>query len=249
MTATPPTPPARPRGSRRAVAPVTDPTTSTTEESAGPLASAAPKQAVTEKRVPEKRAPEKTAPEKTAQSTSAPGPAPQTSPGRRIPALALVLALVGVLCLGGAAAFVWKAHAVRSTDAATNLALVDTPLTNEVVGQVSAGLNRIFSYDSTAPATTQQAADALLVGDASGQYKTLFEALQSKAAGQQLTLSTKTLLGGVSLLTPTSARLLVFLDQTATRSSDSSSSTAAAQLSVAAQKQGNVWKISEIRPL
>ena len=163
--------------------------------------------------------------------------------------LTLVLALVGALTLALAAVFAFQAHQLRSTDSASNLALVDPSLTDEAISSVSAGLNRVFTYDYADPSATQKAASELLVGDASSQYKTLFDKLQSAASGQQLTLKTTTVLGGVTTLTPDSARLLVFLDQSSTRASDSNSSTAAAQLDVAAVKRDGVWKISEIRPL
>jgi Mce-associated membrane protein len=175
-----------------------------------------------------------------------PGPAGAVA---RVGRLTLALALVGVLTLAAAVVFVVKAHGLRSTDSASNLSLVDTALTNEVISSVSADLNRVFTYDYADPSVTQKAAAELLVGDASSQYKTLADALQSKAAGQQLKLRTTTVLGGVVTLTPDSARLLVFLDQSSTRASDSSSSTAAAQLDVEAVKRDGVWKISEIRPL
>lgn len=256
------------RRSRRAVAPVTDPAAraaarttpievvdptpepgpATLPEAVVPEPDVSPEVAKSPDAAERADSPDTTDGAKSADGAAAPAAAASSS-RTRVPALALVLALVGILGLGGAGALLWRAHEVRSTDSATNLALADTPLTNEVIGQVSAGLNRIFTYDYKSPGTTEQAASSLLVGDAAGQYRTLFEALQTKAKGQQLTLTSKTLLGGVASLTPTSARLLVFLDQSSTRASDSSTATAAAQLSVAAVKQGTVWKISEIRPL
>lgn len=184
------------------------------------------------------------------EAPDAPAPVEPSAPPRQgLSAAALALVLVAVLALGGAGVAFVKAHQLRSTDSARNAALVDTSVTNEVVGQVSVALNRIFSYDYTNPKPTQDAAAALLTGDAAGQYKTIFDALQSKASGQQLTLKAKSVIGGVSSLTGDSARLLIFLDQSSTRATDSSTSTAAAQLSVQAVKQGGIWKISEMRPL
>ncbi len=240
------TPPA-PRRSRRAVAPVTDP--SRVSASAGTATHDAPTVAapVAELPIPAPAA------EPSVEREKAPEREP-TSPDRapvfrKVGRLSVVLGLVGVLTLALAGVFAVQAHQLRSTDSASNLALVDTSLTNEAISSVSASLNRVFTYDYASPEATQQAASELLVGDASSQYKTLFDALQSKASGQQLTLKTTTVLGGVTTLTPDSARLLVFLDQSSTRASDSSSSTAAAQLDVAAVKRDGVWKISEIRPL
>lgn len=200
-------------------------------------------------RVPAGRPDQPTAARPDAEEPSEDSAEPVAPTRRGLSAAALALVLVAVLALGGAGVAFVKAHQLRSTDAARNLALVDTSVTNEAVGQVSVALNRIFSYDYTNPKPTQDAAAALLTGDAAGQYKTIFDALQSKASGQQLTLKAKSVIGGVSSLTDDSARLLIFLDQSSTRATDSSTSTAAAQLSVEAVKQGGIWKISQIRPL
>ncbi len=84
-----------------------------------------------------------------------------------------------------------QAQRLRSTDAARNLALVDATRTDQVVSQVSAALGEVFTYDYRSPDTTSQAASRLLVGDASSQYRTLFETLRTKAQGQQLTMTAK----------------------------------------------------------
>ncbi len=49
-------------------------------------------------------------------------------------------------------------------------------------------------------------------------------------------------------LTPDSARLLVFLDQTSTRASDGTTATSAAQLAVGAVWRDGTWKVDQIRP-
>ena len=234
------TPPAGPtrKGPRRAMAPVTAPLAR-----ANPAVDTAP--AVRLEKLPSAQ-PVIVDPE----TPVIPDPRDPCAPARQgLSAAALALALVAVLVLGGAGVAFVKAHQLRSTDSARNLALVDTSVSNEVVGQVSVALNRVFSYAYSNPKPTQDAAAALLTGDAAGQYKTIFDALQSKASGQQLTLKAKSVIGGVSSLTDDSARLLIFLDQSSTRATDASTSTAAAQLSVEAVKQGGIWKISQIRPL
>lgn len=130
-----------------------------------------------------------------------------------------------------------------------NRALVDQAETTQVIGQVSQALQQVLSYDYTKPTASQQAAAQLLVGDASSQYRTLFEALQAKAPGQQLTLTAKTVAAGVSELTATTAQLLVFVDQTSTRASDQATSSSAAQLQVSAVLRSGSWKIDGLLAL
>ncbi len=135
----------------------------------------------------------------------------------------------------------------RSTP--SNQALVDAAATSAVASQVTAALNTVLSYDYTKPAATQQAAESLLVGNASSQYALLFKALQSKAPGQQLTLVAKVLDTGVITLHGKNAQLLVFLDQSSTRASDNATNASAAQIVVTAVEQGGRWRISGLQPL
>lgn len=164
----------------------------------------------------------------------------------RIP---FALAVVALLCaLTGAFALV-KADAIRSTESATNLAVVDGELSSEVEGQVATALNQILSYDHENPEPTEAAADRVLTGAAAEQYDTLFADLDERAPGQELTLSARVAVVGVRHLTESKADLLVFLDQSSVRKSDESSSVAAAQLKVSAVKRDGSWLISSIEPL
>ncbi|WP_141846452.1 hypothetical protein [Lapillicoccus jejuensis] len=175
-------------------------------------------------------------------------PEPGSPPAGRGRFVVAALLAVGVLAAAGGVAAGVQAQRLRSTDAARNLALVDADRTDEVVSQVDAALAAVFTYDYRTPATTSQAATRLLVGDASAQYRTLFDTLQKKAAGQQLTMTATVQLAGVETLGEDHARLLVFLDQTSTRASDGTRATSAAQLAVGAVRQGSTWRIDEIRP-
>ncbi len=161
----------------------------------------------------------------------------------------LALLVVAALLIGVGVAFEIRQHSIRSQSSAKNGALADSTATSEVIGQVSTALNKVLSYQYANPTATQQAADQLLTGDASTQYKTLFTALQQKAPGEKLTLVAKVVTAGVTTLHGNTAQLLVFLDQSSTRASDKQSSTSAAQLDVTAIKQGSGWKISELLPL
>lgn len=158
-----------------------------------------------------------------------------------------LLTLVGLLLV--AAGIVLLVNRDGGSGDSGNRALTDQAETTQVIGQVSQALDQVLSYDYTKPQANEQAAAQLLVGDASTQYKTLFQALQSKAGDQQLTLSAKTVVVGVSKLTSDTADLLVFLNQQSTRKSDGATSTSAAQIQISAVKQGVDWKISGLLAL
>lgn len=142
-----------------------------------------------------------------------------------------------------------RAHDLRSGDSSRNHALVDATATAEVQSQVSQALAKVFSYDYADPATTQEAAAKLLAGQARSQYDTLFKTLEQKAPGQQLVLSAQVQSAAVKTLTDSTATLLVFLDQSSQRKTDSEASVSAAQLSVDATKTGGVWKVTGLKPL
>ena len=69
------------------------------------------------------------------------------------------------------------------------------------------------------------------------------------APGQKLTFVAKVSTAGVTYLRGDQAKLLVFLDQESTRSSDGQSSISAAQVRIGAVKHGGVWQIDNIVPL
>ena len=165
----------------------------------------------------------------------------------RLPVVGLLV--VAVLLAGLGVGFEIRAHQLRSTSSAANAALADQAETTEVSGQVTTALTKVLSYSYSNAGPTQQAAGQLLTGDAAGQYKTLFAALQKKAPGEKLTLAAKVVVAGVKQLDGNTAQLLVFLDQSSTRASDKSSATSAAQLDVTAVKVNGSWKISELLPL
>ena len=165
----------------------------------------------------------------------------------RVPVIAMLV--VAVLLAGLGIGFRARAHHLRSTSSAANAALADQAETTEVTGQVTTALTKVLSYSYSNAGPTQQAAAQLLTGDAAGQYKTLFAALQKKAPGEKLTLAAEVVVAGVKQLEGNTAQLLVFLDQSSTRASDKSSATSAAQLDVTAVKVNGSWKISELLPL
>ena len=143
----------------------------------------------------------------------------------------------------------WRSVDIRSAADTSNAAVIDVRATADVQSQVGQALTQVLTYDNQSPKTTQQAADRLLAGDARKEYDTLFASLQERAPDQELVLTAQVQVVGVKQLDDDSAELVVFLDQSSRRADDNEASVSAAQLSVTADKVGDAWKISGLKPL
>ncbi|QKW10701.1 hypothetical protein HUT18_07360 [Streptomyces sp. NA04227] len=149
------------------------------------------------------------------------------------------------LTLTGAGLLI-AAHQVRDTPAAANHALTDTTATEQVTGEISTALAKIFSYTPEGTEATRRSAAEVLGGRAAAQYEELFGQLRERVAAQRLTLSTQVVRAGVERLDGDSAHLLFFLDQTARRG-DKAPTRVPAQLSVTAHKEEGQWRIVELK--
>jgi Mce-associated membrane protein len=161
-------------------------------------------------------------------------------PKRRLAAVAVLL--VALLLSGG---LLYAAAQLRDPAAGGNHALTDTAATDQVAGEISSALTRIFAYTPQDTRSTAQAARDVLDGTAATQYQALFGQIRQQVASQQLTLTTRVVRAGVVSLTASRARLLVFLDQSAQRAGGAATS-AAAQLSVTAEFKGGHWRITRL---
>jgi Mce-associated membrane protein len=148
-----------------------------------------------------------------------------------------------VLAAGGLR---YAGESLRDPAASDNGALTDAAATDQVIGDVSNALSRIFAYTPDGTDATAKAADDLLDGAAATQYQALFAQVKAQVAEQQLTLATRVVRAGVVTLTADRARLLVFLDQTAQRAGATATS-AAAQLSVTARLEDGRWRITDMK--
>jgi Mce-associated membrane protein len=155
----------------------------------------------------------------------------------------LLLMAATVLLAAAGAGFLTQSLQARS---GTNQALVDTGATNQVIGAVSDGITKIFSYSYNDVGATQRAAATVLSGKAAGQYNTLFGQIRQQAAAQQLTLTSRVVAAGVTHLDGDHAQLLVFLDQTTTRGDTGQTSASAAQLSISAELVAGHWVIDDM---
>ncbi|MFJ6575553.1 hypothetical protein ACIQMY_06245 [Streptomyces sp. NPDC091368] len=178
-----------------------------------------------------------------AEAPQATGAAPRRSAAlwSRIALAAGLVALV----LGGSW-FFHEAHQLRTTPSARNHALTDTAATDRVSGDVADGLARVFSYTPADTDAAERSSRTVLAGRAARQYAELLAQVRANLVDQRITLSTQTVRTGVIELDGNSARLLVFLDQTSRRDKAAATS-AAAQLTVTAEYQGDRWRIVDIK--
>jgi Mce-associated membrane protein len=126
-------------------------------------------------------------------------------------------------------------------------AVLDGVATTDVTGDVSTAISRVFSYTPADVDAARRAASQVLTGSAAKQYAQIFGQVRRQAPAQRVTLTTRVVRTGVISLVGDTARLLVFLDQTATRAGRADGTPAAAQLTVTAHRDGGHWLITELR--
>lgn len=165
---------------------------------------------------------------------------------KRAAGLGWPVTLALAICLSAFAVHGWADRRSERSPAA-NRALVDKARTAAVVADVSAKVERIFSYAHTDPAATERAANDVLTGRAIGDYRRLFGLVKRNAPVMKLALSTKVAKAGLIRLTRDgTAVLLVLLDQTTTRDGKATGPPVAAQLIVTA-RDDHGWRISDLR--
>lgn len=164
--------------------------------------------------------------------------------------VALIVAML-VLTAGFGGLAYWfhsEAYSLRNEGPGANRALVDQAATSQVKGQVTDAVEKVFSYDFANTAKTKKAADQLLTGDAVQKYEKMFATVRKQAPKQKLVLTTTVRAAGVTQLQGDRAEVLLFVDQNMTRTDNGQSSVGPAQMTVSAEKHGDKWKISGIKP-
>jgi Mce-associated membrane protein len=174
-----------------------------------------------------------------------PEPAKPRPAWLRLPALLLAAALV---LTGAGVWFTLEARSAAGNPAAANHALTDVGATADVTSAVTLAMNRIFSYSYDKTDVTEKAAAAVLRGSAKDSYDKLFAQVRQKAPEQKLVLTSRVSAIAVQELRNGHARLLVFLDQSAVRADNNAIDSAAAQLSVTAERTGDGWVVTALEP-
>ncbi|MFF3258337.1 hypothetical protein ACFYWO_04070 [Streptomyces sp. NPDC002932] len=172
--------------------------------------------------------------------------APRSAGPLRV-SLPAVLCVLTVL-LGSFAAWSFtSAGSLRDEPGRQNTALTDISRTSEVKGQITEAVGAVFSYNYASPAKADTAVKTYLVGKAVQQHKDMLAEVRAQAPKQKLVLTTTVTESGVELLDGDRARLLIFADQSNTRTGKSQETTyAAAMFAVDAVRRGGSWRISAI---
>lgn len=184
----------------------------------------------------------------TTETATDPAGEPQSAK-RSVPWLPVTLIALTVALVAAGVVFLIRAGSIDDSSATSNEALVNRSQTTEVISQVSAALNQVLTYDSAKPQASEAAAKKWLTGDAPAQYQKLVGDLRSQLRNQQLQLVAKVLSTGVTSLRGDKAQLLVFLDQRSSRASDGVSTVGAARVQIAAERTGNTWRITQLKPI
>ncbi|WP_097982744.1 hypothetical protein [Streptomyces sp. f150] len=165
----------------------------------------------------------------------------------------LRITLPAVLCaltvlLGAVAVWAFaSASSLRDEPARQNAALTDIGRTSEVKGRISEAVGAVFSYDYASPARSDRAASTYLTGLAVQQHKDMLADVREQAPEQKLVLTTTVTGSGVEFLDGDRARLLIFADQSNTRTGkDEETTYAAAMFAVDAVRRGDTWLIAAI---
>ncbi|WP_371627045.1 hypothetical protein OG245_33265 [Streptomyces sp. NBC_01116] len=177
----------------------------------------------------------------------APANAPRARASRLRVGLPAVLCALTVL-LGAFAAWAFaSADSLRDEPARQNTALTDIGRTSEVKGRISEAVGAVFSYDYASPARSDRAASTYLTGRAVQQHKDMLADVREQAPKQKLVLTTTVTESGVEFLDGDRARLLIFADQSNTRTGkDEETTYAAAMFAVDAVRRGDTWLIAAI---
>jgi Mce-associated membrane protein len=161
----------------------------------------------------------------------------------------VVLCILVVLLGAFGALAATRADSLRSDPAARNAALTDPARTSEVKGQTAKAVAALFSYNYADTAPADKAASTLLTGKAVQQHRDMLAAVRAQAKGQKLVLTTSVTESGVEMIDGSRARVLVYADQSSTRTAGKKPETtyAAAMFTVdMVRGSGAAWQISGI---
>ncbi|SDD46495.1 hypothetical protein [Actinokineospora iranica] len=159
--------------------------------------------------------------------------------------LAIALGVLALVLAGAAFWFKGEADSLTAGADARNRAVIDPAATSEITGKLRGAVESALSYNHTDLEATAKAVRESLAGKAVCEYDKLFGQLKDLAPQQKLVLTTKVREMGVQRLEGDQADLLVFVDQTTTRTDQDQTSASGAQFGIRAERQDGVWKITE----
>jgi Mce-associated membrane protein len=164
----------------------------------------------------------------------------------------IVVGVAAVLLVAGAVvlAVLWASRTffAPADDPLANQAFVDTGTTSAVVGDVTAAVKTVYSYDFNTLDANQAAAKAVITGKYLEDFDKVFAPVKQLAPQQQAAMTTTVAAVGVLQLHDDRARLLMMVDQNGTKGGSQPVAGATARLIVEAQLVDGHWKIAEVTP-
>ncbi|WP_233223539.1 hypothetical protein, partial [Amycolatopsis sp. CA-128772] len=156
-------------------------------------------------------------------------------------------ALVLVALILGGLAYWFHAKEQEISSATSNTALLDVAKTAQVKDAVSKAAEALFSYDYNNIKKTEDAANDLLANDdVKNKYNSLMGEVKRLAPQQKMIVTCKVTRAAVIMLNGDLAKVMVFVDQTSTRTDTKKTTAGTAQLHLNAQLQGDKWKITDM---
>ncbi|MEU4246177.1 hypothetical protein AB0F15_02075 [Amycolatopsis sp. NPDC026612] len=156
-------------------------------------------------------------------------------------------ALVLVAVILGGLAFWFHTKEAEISSATSNTALLDVAKTAQVKDAVSKAAESLFSYDFNNIKKTEDAANDLLANDdVRNKYNSLMGEVKRLAPAQKMIVTCKVTRAAVIMLNGDLAKVMVFVDQTSTRTDTKKTTAGTAQLHLNAQLQGDKWKITDM---
>ncbi|PXY32169.1 hypothetical protein [Prauserella muralis] len=164
--------------------------------------------------------------------------------GRGYAAVAVLLVLA-VVFSGLAVLFKYRHSEVSA--ATDNTALIDVAATAQVKDAMSSAAERLFSIDYNDIGKTEKAADELLVNDEVRKtYDALMSDVRKRAPEQKIVVTVKATRSAVVALEDDRAKVMVYIDQTATRTQDNQTSAGSAALWFITEKRDDQWKVTNM---
>ncbi|WP_245573262.1 hypothetical protein [Amycolatopsis benzoatilytica] len=163
----------------------------------------------------------------------------------RTTVLVSLLVVIGLALT--AAAVIFQVKGSEASDSTSNRALLDVAKTAQVKDQVSKAIESLFSYDYNNIKKTEDAANKLLATDqVRNSYNLLMGQVKKFAPEQKVVVTCKVTRSAVIRLNGDLARVMLFIDQTSTRTDTKQTAAGSAQMHVDAQLQGDTWKITDM---
>lgn len=163
-------------------------------------------------------------------------------------AVLVIEVLILAIALGFAAWFRGEANQLTGSAAASNAALVDAGTTAQVAGQTRDAVERIYSYDFARLDDNERAARKVITGPFVQDFGKQFGRVRKLAPQQQAVVVATVADLAVKMLDGDRAIVVVFIDQQASRGTQTQPLLVAGRLTVTAERVEGSWKIADVQP-